>query len=79
MRNVSDKSYLRLQTLTQVVYCMLLFHCNCGCTNAPHCYEYVRFLSCQVHNCMIHTPVLVSVVYLGYYDVSDMLDLEQFG
>jgi hypothetical protein len=36
---------------------------------------YMRFLSCQVHNCMIHTPILVSVVFLRYYDVSDILDL----
>jgi hypothetical protein len=30
--------YLRLQTQTQSVYYFLLFHCNDGCTNAPHCY-----------------------------------------
>jgi len=30
--------YLRLQTQTQNLKYLLLFHCNKGCTNAPECY-----------------------------------------
>jgi len=30
--------YLRLQTHTQCMGDLLLFHCNNGCTKAPQCY-----------------------------------------
>ena len=30
--------YLRLQTHTENMQYLLLFHCNNGCTNAPQCY-----------------------------------------
>jgi hypothetical protein len=35
--------YLRLQTHIQNVKCLLLFHCNNGCTIAPQCHA-VRML-----------------------------------
>jgi hypothetical protein len=40
--------HLRLQTQTQNMEYLLLFHCNSGCTNAPECYIVTHCLSCYV-------------------------------
>ena len=39
-------AYLSLQTCTQNMWCLLLFHCNSGCTNARSmlCYAYISCL-----------------------------------
>jgi len=38
--------YLRLQTHTQNMQHLLIFHCNNGCKHAPQCYVTVHCLSC---------------------------------
>jgi hypothetical protein len=40
-------------TITQDMECLLLFHCNNGCTNAPECYV-IRAL------CLVITVTVIS-------------------
>jgi len=42
------------QTHTQNMYCLLLFHCNSGCTNAHHFYVTVHRLSCPILEVLVH-------------------------
>ena len=46
--NMAHAGDLRLQIYIQNVYYLLLFHCNCGCTNAPQCYV-IRTLPVLFH------------------------------
>ena len=40
---------------THSQFVMLLFHCNNGCTNAPHCYAIAHCLSCQIFTALLLT------------------------
>jgi hypothetical protein len=42
----SYAGYLRLQTHTQNVQHLMLFHCNKGCTNAPQCDVIRTYIAC---------------------------------
>jgi len=48
--------YLGLQIHVQVVYYILIFHCNNGCTNAPHCCILLTLpFSCNVFGVILNT------------------------
>jgi hypothetical protein len=46
----------RTHTHTHTPYVILLFHCNSGCTNAPHCYAVVHCLPWWVFTIFLLTP-----------------------
>jgi len=49
--------YFRLQTHTQYMYYLLIFHCNSGCRNAPQCYV-TRTLPAYLVSCHLSLSAL---------------------
>jgi len=62
VRRMCTARWIRLQTYTHNTQYLQFFHCNDGCTTAPHCYV-IRILSVLLNSynqkCVTKTPILL--------------------